>query len=175
MAFKVKMGWKSIPPGITDTAPFEIVERESLRAVAEAGVLTRDVMALTTPFGGTGLAGDSWQLIPARIDSPGRFLGGAVTSNVAVLVLEEGASYPIGRKPPASRLSVWVRRKLGISGEKEILSVSHAVANAIGKRGLPSRGRKKNIFSAAFEQIRPKIQAIMDRAARRIAAQISRD
>ncbi len=175
MAFKVKMGWKSIPPGITDTAPFKIIERESLRAVAEAGVLTRDVMALTTPFGGTGITSDSWQLIPARVDAPGRYLSGAITSNTAALVLEEGADYSPGRKPPASRLTVWVRRKLGISDEKKILSAAHAVANAIAKRGLPARGRKKKIFSAAFEQIRPKIQAIMDRAARRIAAQISRD
>ena len=169
------MGWKSIPPGIVDTAPFEIIERESLRAVAEAGILTRDVMVLTTPFGGTGLAGDSWQLIPARVDAPGRYLGGTVTSSTAALVLEEGATYSPGRKPPASRLTVWVRRKLGITDEKKIRSVSHAVANAIARRGLPGPGRSEKIFSAAFEEIRPKIEAIMDRASRRIAAQISRD
>ncbi|KKL06863.1 hypothetical protein LCGC14_2591770 [marine sediment metagenome] len=169
------MGWKSIPPGIVDTAPFQIIERESLRAVAEAGVLTRDVMTLTTPFGGTGLTGDSWQLIQARIDAPGRYLGGAITSNTAALVLEEGANYPPGRKPPASRLTVWVRRKLGIADEKKIRSVSHAVANAIARRGLPGPGRSDKIFSAAFEEIRPKIEAIMGRASQRIAAQISRD
>ncbi len=169
------MGWKSIPPGITDTRPFEIVEQESLRAVAEAAVLTRDKMALTTPFGATGLTGDSWQLIPARTESRGRYLAGTVTSAVAALVLEEGASYPPGRKPPASNLTVWVRRKLGISDEKRIVAVSHAVANAIKKRGLPAPGRSDKIFSKAFKEIEPKIQAIMDRAAVRIAARISRD
>ena len=175
MAFELKMGWKSIPPGIVDTAPFEIVERNSLQAVAEAGVLTRDVMALETPFGGTGNSAQSWQLIPPRVDQPGRYLSGAVSSSPAVLVLENGADYPPGRRPPPSRLTTWVRRKLGISDEKRVRSVAHAVSNAIARRGLPAPGREEKIFEKAFEEIRPKIQVIMDRAANRIAAEISRD
>lgn len=175
MAFELKMGWKSIPPGIVDTAPFEIIERNSLQAVAEAGVLTRDVMALETPFGGTGLTANSWELIPPRVDRPGRYLSGAVTSSVAAIVLEKGARYAPGRRPPASNLTTWVRRKLGITGDKELEKAAHALANAIAKRGLPRRGRKKKVFTTALKELRPKVQVIMDRLAQRIAAEISRD
>lgn len=38
--------------------------------------------------------------------------------------------------PPPSALYNWVRRKLGVQGEKEIKRVSFLIARAIGERGI---------------------------------------
>lgn len=173
MVFDVDMEFDPIPEEILGIVPGRIMERESLRAIEEAAVLTRNTMNLATPFGGTGLTSESWQLINAHEERPRRFVGGAVTSNVAAIVLEKGARYSGIRRPPPSRLSTWVRRKLGITEEAAVKSATEAISRAIAKRGLPAPGREKGIFSKAFRELELPITQIMERAAARIARAIA--
>jgi hypothetical protein len=173
MVFDVDMEFDPIPEEILGVVPGRIMEQESLRAIEEAAVLTRNTMNLATPFGGTGLTAESWQLVNAHEERPRRFVGGAVTSNVAAIVLEKGARYSGVKRPPPSRLAVWVRRKLGITEEKAVKSASEAISRAIAKRGLPAPDREKGIFKKAFKEIEPPITAIMNRAAARIAERIA--
>ncbi len=173
MVFDVDMEFDPIPEEILGIVPGRIMERESLRAIEEAAVLTRNTMNLATPFGGTGLTSESWQLINAHEERPKRFVGGAVTSNVAALVLEKGARWSGISRPPPSRLSTWVRRKLGITEEAAVKSATEAISRAIAKRGLPARGREKRIFSKAFKELKLPITQIMQRAAARIARAIA--
>ena len=43
---------------------------------------------------------------------------------------------PNSRMPPPSELYKWVKRKLGVKGEKNIKRTAFAIAKAIGERGI---------------------------------------
>lgn len=57
-----------------------------------------------------------------------------------------------GTMPPPAALYNWVRRKLGIKGEKEIMNVAYAIAVAIKQRGIdPSPYLRPSIDRARAE------------------------
>jgi hypothetical protein len=44
-----------------------------------------------------------------------------------------------GKQPPREAIELWVRRKLGISGDEEVQSAAFLIARAIGRRGTIQR------------------------------------
>lgn len=61
---------------------------------------------------------------------------------------------PNQKMPPPKELEIWVRRKLGVQGDKEIKRVSFAIAKAIGQRGIAGTFFVEN----AIQQARSEMQ-----------------
>lgn len=83
-------------------------------------------------------------------------IGRVFSSLPYAIVMEEGrrAGAPM---PPIAPIELWVRRKLGISGD-EATGVAYAIALTISRRGI--RGR--HYAREGFQQAEPRIVQIFD-------------
>ncbi len=144
----------------------KIVREEALRAINEASTQVRAKMTAATPVGGTGLTKAAWQVNPARAETKGEFTGGVSNSQIAALIIDEGAR--AGKQPPSRNLQQWVRRKLGISQPTLNKQVAFKIARTIKRRGIPS----KRTFTKTFKGLESEIRTIMEAAQVRIARRL---
>lgn len=164
-----KLKFKGLPEGLQPGAFQLAVVQESIRATNEALVETKNKMVQVSPFGGTALLRQSWQIEPAR--RSGRLVIGRVTAagSVAANVLEDGAEPhhpPVGEVGTTPALGVWIRRKLGITSPEAIRQVAFAISQNMSIRGI----ERRRIFSKAFLSIAIVIRARMNQILTRIQA-----
>lgn len=186
MSLKFDMKFE-LPPGLEEGEVERAFDEIYFRCLESVAILTRNTMTLTTPFGGTGNTGDSWQLV--NVTKTGdKYIAGATTNNVAALVIEDGAK---PHRPPSARLETWVRRGLprvatpfiplpgggrrdaDLSDPDDVAAIAIKISDAIAARGLPRPGVSTGVFSKAFDSLGQEITRILndcsDEVARRIA------
>lgn len=74
-----------------------------------------------------------------------------------------------GKMPPVDAIEYWVRRKLGITGDREARSVAFVIARAIGRKGT----QPSFMVGEGFQAAMPYVEKIFDDAADRIIKRMS--
>jgi len=75
-----------------------------------------------------------------------------------------------GKMPPVDAIEYWVRRKLGITGDREARSVAFAIARSIGKKGTKGAFMVRDGLQAAT----PYIERLFDDAVGRIVEKMNK-
>lgn len=141
----------------------EIV-RDELDAAMVYGVNElRDEIDPRTPRGVTSIlrGGNQIELSGTPIDRIGR-----VFNNVEYAPAVEAGTVP--HFPPPGPLQLWVRRKLGITDEKEVRSVAFLIGRAISRRGTQARNFFRDGVAVARDRVRARFAEIPGRIVRRL-------
>lgn len=91
---------------------------------------------------------------------------GRVFDPVAYAVPVEEGTVP--HFPPPGPLQLWVRRKLGITNEKEVRSVAFLIGRAISRRGTQARNFFRDGVAVARDRVRARFAEIPGRIVRRL-------
>lgn len=91
---------------------------------------------------------------------------GRVFDPVAYAVPVEAGSVP--HFPPPGPLQLWVRRKLGITDDKEVRSVAFLVGRAISRRGTQARNFFRDGVAAAKGRVQARFAEVPGRILRRL-------
>jgi hypothetical protein len=94
-------------------------------------------------------------------------LVGRVFDNVPYAMAVEHGRKP-GKQPPTQSLMLWVRRKLGISDEKQARSVAFLVARKIGQRGTKGAFMFRRGLQATTTRINARFSQARDRIVQRL-------
>lgn len=137
---------------------------EELRAAVNSGLLI--FKGQIQPLVPVGVTGQLRQGVSTSLAGEDVSLVGRVFDPVAYAMPVEAGSRP--HFPPIGPIQLWVRRKLGISGERESRSVAFLVARAISRRGTPAR----EFFKRGFEAGKGQVLAIFEKSNARIAARL---
>ncbi len=137
---------------------------EEMRQALNAGVLhLKGQIQPATPVGVTGnLRGG----VQTSVTGEAVSLVGRVFDAVSYALPVEGGSRP--HFPPVAPLQLWVRRKLGITDEREARSVAFLICRAISRRGTPA----VRMFQNAWEANRARVEGFFEGAQKRIAARL---
>lgn len=139
-----------------------IVNEELGKAVNGATLVFKGTIQPLSPIN-TGILR---QGVQTSITGSGTEIVGKVFDPVAYAMPVEMGSRP--HFPPIAPLQLWVRRKLGITDERESRSVAFLIARAISKRGTKAaeffkrgidagRGQAETLFSKANERIASRL------------------
>ena len=126
-------------------APVE-VGREVSNAVARAAIETGDKIKGYAPKAFSTLTNS----IKADRISPFEY---RVGPHVNYAEAVEGGRKP-GSMPPIADLSQWVKRKLGITGDRSIKAVSWAIAKKIAQQGTKAQPFVQPVIDSGFPQRR---------------------
>ncbi len=124
--------------------------------VEKLGLRAEQILAQHTPVGATGLlrAGEF-----AELHSPApnlvELIGVHPPADVYADPVEAGTRPHF---PPTSGLVLWVKRKLGVSDEKQALSIAFAIAKTIARRGT----KGAHMFEIAYNQLQGEAQGIVE-------------
>lgn len=91
---------------------------------------------------------------------------GRVFDAVAYAPAVEAGSVP--HFPPPGPLQLWVRRKLGISDEKDVRSVAFLIGRAIARRGTKARNFFRDGVAVAKGRVQARFAEIPGRILRRL-------
>lgn len=142
----------------------KVVDEEMRRAL-NAGVLhLKGAIQPETPVGVTGALRAGVQ---TSITGEATSLVGRVFDPVSYAMPVESGSRP--HFPPVGPLQLWVRRKLGITDEREVRSVAFLVARAISRRGTPA----VQMFRRSFDAHRDRVLGFFEQANARIVARLA--
>ncbi len=180
MVFDIAWKFKGLPEILTPGAYEELNEQIYTVAVDNFtfGEL-RPALINAVPDRVTGALANSFQAVPARRDPEGIIRGSVVTSDVAALVLDQGAKRhrpSVGRGMDEPVLATWMRRKPidfvdRVTGKRIDLRNLRDLKRAafvIGRQFSRRRRPKKRIFTKTFDQKRQSAEEILNRAAERI-------
>ena len=80
-----------------------------------------------------------------------------------------------GRMPPVDAIKYWVRRKLGITGDREARSAAYVIARAIGKRGTfaDKNPRGAQMVEQGLQAATPYVEKLFGDAVGRIIKRLS--
>ncbi|MYC16945.1 MAG: HK97 gp10 family phage protein [Gemmatimonadetes bacterium] len=112
------------------------------------------------PVGATGDLKDS--IFGEVRERPGTIVGRVGTPIRHGMPVEYGTG-PQGRlgrsrkAPPSSALHEWVRKKIGITDEQEIRSVSYLIARAIGRRGTKPQPFMREAYVSMRKKFRQAV------------------
>lgn len=145
-----------------------VADREMTAAMHASTQHIRGLIMPKTPVGVSAtLRGGTQAKVTTSMGAP-RSIEGRVFNPVAYgLPVELGRRS--GKQPPSSALELWVRRKLGVA-ENRVKSVAFLVARKIGRKGTNA----VLMFKQAFEAGRGTVNGFFDRAAGRIASELSK-
>ena len=111
----------------------------------------------------TGATGDLKDSIFGEVrERPGTVVGRVGTPILHGMPVEYGTG-PQGRlarsrkAPPSSVLHDWVRKKLGISDDREVRSVSYLIARAIGRRGTKPQPFMREAYIAMRKKFKERV------------------
>ena len=166
MAFRFSIKRTELPSGISPGAPQRIVQEEAMRALGQALPIIRNRMVEQSQFGATGTMRGAWVVDPPRVQTDGSVAGRVVNPTIQALVIDEGAR---PHRPPPRRLERWVRRRLGISGSRNVKRKAFIISRAIARRGLPGRRSIKGKFTRTFRALGGVIAGILGEMRNRIA------
>ncbi len=140
------------------------VVNEEMRAAANTGLLIlKGAIIPITPVGVTELLR---QGVQTSLAGEGVAMVGRVFDPVPHALPVEDGSKP--HWPPRGPIELWVRRKFGITNEKEARSVAFLVARKIARSGTPA----VKMFQKGFNAVRGQIVARFETANARIAARL---
>ncbi len=145
----------------------DIVRQELLSAMTEADLLVERNVKERTPVGASagGAGGLKGSIFGEESVGPEGVLGVVATAMPYAIPVELGTRPHF---PPVEPLVDWVVAKLGIP-EKEAHGVAFAIARKIARVGTKGHG----MFHAGFEEARPQVIAMFERARDRIVARLS--
>ncbi len=122
-------------------------------------------MVEQSQFGATGIMRIAWVVDPPEIKADESVSGRVVNPTIQALVINEGAR---PHRPPARRLESWVRRRLGISGTRNVKRKAFILSRAIARRGLPGRQSIRGKFTRTFNALGGVIAGIFGEMRNRI-------
>ena len=165
MVLRVEIKPPELPDILKGPLAKSIIKQESIRAVNESTIKIRDRMIEVSPVALGTLRG-SWITVPART-KVGGVEGSTLTSQAQGIIIDEGAR---PHRPPPQNLEPWIRRKLGISGIKEVKKAAFLVSRKISRRGLPAR----QLFSRAVKRLRKTLTRIQENMIRRVVKRLDK-
>lgn len=131
-------------------------------ATTEGALLVQGELQQALPKGAGGVGGGAGLAASVSFDVQ-RTSSGAVAEIGSPLEYVEAVEYGTKpHRPPVRPLQDWVEVKLGISG-KTALSVAHAIAVSIGKRGT----RAQPVWEPTFTRVQPELRAKVAAAIKR--------
>jgi hypothetical protein len=147
----------SIDVKIPDTALFrgegsQIVQEQLVADTEYAVNAILGAVVPETPVGATSALRGAWQTKVDVLGSKFDVLG-TVFNPMGYAVVRERGRRP--GWPPREPIEYWVRRKLGISGDKEVRSVAFLVARKIARVGTTGAA----MAHKGVEKVEPAIQA----------------
>ncbi len=74
-----------------------------------------------------------------------------------------------GKMPPVDAIEYWVRRKLGITGDREARSAAYVIARAIGRKGTKPAYMVRDGLQAATPYIEKLFGDAVDRIIKRLS------
>jgi len=169
MAFQVTVKVPELPSELREGFAERVVRDESIRAADEGLILVRNEMVGESQFGGTNTLRSGWITDVARAKA-NVVAGRVITTAVQALVIDEGTRR--NPRPPSRNLSVWIRRKLGITAPRAAKRAAFAVSKAIKRRGLPRSATEKGKFTKAFFRLSGTVDRIMQRMQERIGKRL---
>lgn len=158
-----KVAGKLLAGGPERTA---IVDRELGAAMHASTQMFRGLIIPATPVGVSGTLRGATAASVSTSGSPASIDGRVFNPIAYGMPVELGRS--AGKQPPSSALELWVRRKLGVP-ENRVKSVAFLVARKIGRQGT----KAVEMFTKAFDQGKATANGYFDRAAARIAEELS--
>jgi len=144
----------------------DIVREEMTAAISEADLLLEREVKEKTPVGVGGAGG-----LRGSIAAQDPEVSSDVVLGVVGTAMAHAVPVEIGTKPhfpPVQPLEDWVIAKLGVP-EKDAHGVAFLVARKIAARGTLAVG----MFHRAFNEQRPKVEAIFAGARQRIAERLT--
>jgi hypothetical protein len=119
-----------------------------------------------------GVSGDLRKnILPITRGLPPNFIG-EVQSGMFYGEYVERGRRP-GRQPPVEAIELWVQRKLGVSPD-ESRNVAYLIARAIGRRGTSGAAMFDKGFEAGKEPVEKLWSNVVDKASKRIDAEMSK-
>jgi hypothetical protein len=145
----------------------DIVREEMTAAMLESDLLLEREVKEKTPVGVGGAGGLKGSIAAQEPEISSDVVLGVVGTAMAHAVPVEIGTRP--HFPPVQPLEDWVIAKLGVP-EKDAHGVAFLVARKIAARGTLAVG----MFHRAFNEQRPKVEAIFAAARQRIAERLAR-
>lgn len=154
-----------LPRGPLATGEASAIIDAELRAAIEAGLqIVRGQVVQRTPVN-QGILRQGTQ---TDITGDGVSLTGRVFNPTSYAQAVEDGRKPGAPPPPPGPIAFWVRRKLGVSNEREASRVAFVIARAIGRRGIKGR----HMFRDGIRAAKPAVRALFRAALARIKARL---
>lgn len=144
-----------------------VVNREITAAMHASTQMFRGLIIPATPVGVSGILRGGTAAAVSTSANAYSIEGRVFNPSAYGLPVELGRGAG-KRQPPSSALELWVRRKLGVP-ENRVKSVAFLVARKIGRQGT----KAVEMFTKAFAQGKATADRYFDRAASRIASELS--
>ena len=124
--------------------------------IEELAMMGVQIIIPLTPVNFGILAGSmQWQMVSGAPTPKAMIFAGPPADKYAAPV--EFGTKP--HFPPPSALLPWVKHKLGVSDEKQALSIAFAIAHAIAKRGTAGA----QMFGKAIERLQQEALPVMEK------------
>jgi hypothetical protein len=150
-------------PLFDDRGP-KVIDEELRAAVGAGAQLLKGEIIPLMPVGATGLFRQGVQV---SVTGEGVTVTGRVFDAVSYAAAADLGTRP--HWPPRAPIELWVRRKLGISDERQAKSVAFLICRAISRRGTKGAGS----FRAGFDAGKDRVMHLFERANARIVARLT--